>query len=210
MKGFWEKYRLWVIITIAFLLIITVFSKNTVLEAMAIRRRIKVMQKEQQICPRNLLYEGPRRGDIPFGGMKILIINGPNLNLIGKREPSIYGSTDFETWFAALRRTYAARNVELTYRQSNIEGELIDCIQAADGRYDGVILNAGGYTHTSVAIADAIRAVGVPVVEVQISNIFARENYRQQSLTGAACRGAVTGFGLDSYRLAIESFLLPR
>ena len=98
--------------------------------------------------------------------MKILIINGPNLNLIGKREPSIYGSTDFETWFAALRRTYAARNVELTYRQSNIEGELIDCIQAADGRYDGVILNAGGYTHTSVAIADAIRAVGVPVVEV--------------------------------------------
>ena len=78
--------------------------------------------------------------------MKILIINGPNLNLIGKREPSIYGSTDFETWFAALRRTYAARNVELTYRQSNIEGELIDCIQAADGRYDGVILNAGGYT----------------------------------------------------------------
>ena len=136
--------------------------------------------------------------------MKILIINGPNLNLIGKREPSIYGSTDFETWFAALRRTYAARNVELTYRQSNIEGELIDCIQAADGRYDGVILNAGGYTHTSVAIADAIRAVGVPVVEVHISNIFARENYRQQSLTGAACRGAVTGFGLDSYRLAIE------
>ena len=116
--------------------------------------------------------------------MKILIINGPNLNLIGKREPSIYGSTDFETWFAALRRTYAARNVELTYRQSNIEGELIDCIQAADGRYDGVILNAGGYTHTSVAIADAIRAVGVPVVEVHISNIFARENYRQQSLTG--------------------------
>ena len=142
--------------------------------------------------------------------MKILIINGPNLNLIGKREPSIYGSTDFETWFAALRRTYAARNVELTYRQSNIEGELIDCIQAADGRYDGVILNAGGYTHTSVAIADAIRAVGVPVVEVHISNIFARENYRQQSLSGAACRGAVTGFGLDSYRLAIESFLLPR
>ena len=131
--------------------------------------------------------------------MKILIINGPNLNLIGKREPSIYGSTDFETWFAALRRTYAARNVELTYRPSNI-----------DGRYDGVILNAGGYTHTSVAIADAIRAVGVPVVEVHISNIFARENYRQQSLTGAACRGAVTGFGLDSYRLAIERFLLPR
>ena len=122
--------------------------------------------------------------------MKILIINGPNLNLIGKREPSIYGSTDFETWFAALRRTYAARNVELTYRQSNIEGELIDCIQAADGRYDGVILNAGGYTHTSVAIADAIRAVGVPVVEVHISNIFARENYRQQSLTGAACRSS--------------------
>ncbi len=107
--------------------------------------------------------------------MKLLIVNGPNLNLIGKREPAIYGNTDFEDWFRGVRNTYAARNVALEYRQSNIEGELIDFIQAADGIYDGVILNAGGYTHTSVAIADAIRAVEVPVVEVHISNIFARE-----------------------------------
>jgi 3-dehydroquinate dehydratase-2 len=142
--------------------------------------------------------------------MKLLIVNGPNLNLIGKREPAIYGNTDFEDWFRGVRNTYAARNVALEYRQSNIEGELIDFIQAADGIYDGVILNAGGYTHTSVAIADAIRAVEVPVVEVHISNIFAREEYRRLSLTGAACRGAVTGFGLDSYLLAIESFLRSR
>ncbi len=125
--------------------------------------------------------------------MKLLIVNGPNLNLIGKREPAIYGNTDFEDWFRGVRNTYAARNVALEYRQSNIEGELIDFIQAADGIYDGVILNAGGYTHTSV-----------------ISNIFAREEYRRLSLTGAACRGAVTGFGLDSYLLAIESFLRSR
>ncbi len=139
--------------------------------------------------------------------MKLLILNGPNLNLLGRREPEIYGNEGFGGYLAALRERYAGNGVTLDYVQSNIEGELIDQIQGADGRYDGVILNAGGYTHTSVAIADAIRAVEVPVVEVHVSNIFARESYRHVSLTGAACRGSVSGFGLDSYRLAVESFL---
>lgn len=139
--------------------------------------------------------------------MKLLILNGPNLNLLGRREPEIYGNEGFGGYLATLRERYAGNGVTLDYVQSNIEGELIDQIQGADGRYDGVILNAGGYTHTSVAIADAIRAVEVPVVEVHVSNIFARESYRHVSLTGAACRGSVSGFGLDSYRLAVESFL---
>ena len=139
--------------------------------------------------------------------MKLLILSGPTLNLVGRREPEIYGTEGFGGYLAVLRERYAGCGVTLDYMQSNIEGELIDQIQGADGRYDGVILNAGGYTHTSVALADAIRAVEVPVVEVHVSNIFARESYRHVSLTGAACRGSVSGFGLDSYRLAVESFL---
>ncbi len=137
--------------------------------------------------------------------MKILIINGPNLNLLGKREPGIYGSTDFETYLAGLRAAHP--EVRIDYFQSNIEGELIDAIQRADGVYDGVLLNAGGYTHTSVAIADAVGAVGVPVVEVHISCILAREDFRHISLIAPVCRGSIMGFGLDGYRLALLSFV---
>ncbi len=137
--------------------------------------------------------------------MKILIINGPNLNLLGKREPGIYGSTDFETYLGGLREAFP--QVAIEYFQSNIEGELIDAVQQADGRFDGVLLNAGGYTHTSVAIADAIGAVRVPVVEVHISCILAREDFRHISLIAPVCKGSVMGFGLDSYRLGLLSFL---
>jgi 3-dehydroquinate dehydratase-2 len=143
--------------------------------------------------------------------MKILIINGPNLNLLGKREPGIYGATDFETYLATLRAAYP--DVGIDYFQSNIEGEMIDAIQRADNREadggacDGVLLNAGGYTHTSVALRDAIGAVSVPVVEVHISSILAREDFRHVSLIAPVCRGSVMGFGLDGYRLALLSFL---
>lgn len=137
--------------------------------------------------------------------MKILIINGPNLNLLGRREPGIYGNTDFETYLGQLRSSFP--DVEMKYFQSNVEGELIDAIQKADGVYDGVLLNAGGYTHTSVAIADAVGAVGVPVVEVHISCILAREDFRHISLLAPVCKGSVMGFGLDSYRLGLHSFL---
>ena len=139
--------------------------------------------------------------------MKILIINGPNLNLLGKREPGIYGVQSFEEYLAVLRSRMAPRGVELDYFQSNVEGEIINAIQHADGLYDGVVLNAGGYTHTSVAIADAIGAVGVGVVEVHISNVLAREEFRHVSLIAPKCRGSIMGFGLLSYKLGIESFL---
>jgi 3-dehydroquinate dehydratase-2 len=138
--------------------------------------------------------------------MKILIINGPNLNLLGKREPGIYGATDFETYLAGLRAAHP--EVEIDYTQSNIEGEIIDAIQQADGSYDGVLLNAGGYTHTSVAIADAIGAISTPVVEVHISCILAREDFRHISLIAPVCRGSIMGFGLDGYRLGLLSFLI--
>lgn len=141
--------------------------------------------------------------------MKILILNGPNLNLVGRREPSVYGGRSLDEYLAALTAHFAASGVEVECAQSNVEGELIDALQRADGVFDGVVLNAGGYTHTSVALADAVRAVGVPVVEVHISNIFSREDYRHVSLTGAASRGTVTGFGLDGYRMAVESFFAP-
>ena len=138
--------------------------------------------------------------------MKILIINGPNLNLLGKREPGIYGNTDFETYLDGLRAAFPG--VAIDYFQSNVEGELIDAIQNADGGgYDGVLLNAGGYTHTSVAIADAIGAIKVPVVEVHISCILAREDFRRISLIAPVCKGSVMGFGLDSYRLGLLSFV---
>lgn len=137
--------------------------------------------------------------------MKILIINGPNLNLLGQREPGIYGTESFESYLKKLRKQYP--QVTLDYYQTNIEGEIVDVLQKAGFVYDGVILNAGGYTHTSVAIADAIRAIRTPVVEVHISNIFSRETFRHDSLLSPAVKGIITGFGLESYRLAIESFL---
>ncbi len=136
--------------------------------------------------------------------MKLLIINGANLNLLGTREPSVYGSQDWDEYFEILTELYEGD--ELEYIQSNIEGEIVDVIQRADGMYDGIILNAGGYTHTSVVIRDAVAAVGVPVVEVHISNVAARETFRHTSLLTPVCEGLVMGFGLDSYRLAIESF----
>ena len=138
--------------------------------------------------------------------MKIQIINGPNLNLLGIREPSIYGSTGFEEYIEQLKHTYAI--VEIDYFQSNVEGELINKLHEVGFSYDGIILNAGGYTHTSVALADAIAAIHTPVVEVHVSNIYAREEYRHISLTGKNCTGVLTGFGLNGYRLAIESFLI--
>jgi len=137
--------------------------------------------------------------------MKIQIINGPNLNLLGLREPSIYGNEGFESYLEQLKAQYPS--ISIDYYQSNVEGELINKIHEVGFSYDGVILNAGGYTHTSVALADAIAAVKTPVIEVHISNIYAREEYRHTSLTGKNCKGVLTGFGMDGYRLAITSFL---
>lgn len=136
--------------------------------------------------------------------MKILIINGPNLNLLGKREPSVYGSESFEQYFDKLKSNN--KNIEISYEQSNHEGVIIDLIQGADETFDGVILNAGGYTHTSIAIADAIAAVEVPVVEVHVSNIYNREEFRKRSYLTPACCGIIAGFGLRSYELALEYF----
>lgn len=137
--------------------------------------------------------------------MKIQIINGPNINLLGKREPSIYGAVSFEDYLARLRSTYP--DVELLYFQSNVEGEMINRIHEVGFDYDGIILNAGAYTHTSIALQDAIRAVTAPVVEVHISNVHAREEFRHRSMIACACRGVICGFGLDSYRLALEALL---
>jgi len=138
--------------------------------------------------------------------MKLLIINGPNLNLLGKREPGIYGSQTFEEFFATLKTDFPS--ITLDYFQSNSEGELITKIQDADEEFDGVILNAGAYTHTSVGIGDAIKAIGTPVIEVHISNTFAREAFRHQSYISPNAKGVVLGFGLKSYNLAIQSFLI--
>lgn len=137
--------------------------------------------------------------------MKIQIINGPNLNLLGLREPSIYGSESIDAFIETLKEQYSI--IEIDYYQSNVEGELINKLHEVGFSYDGIILNAGGYTHTSVAIADAIAAIKTPVVEVHVSNIYAREEYRHVSLTGKNCKGVLTGFGLNGYRLALESFL---
>lgn len=137
--------------------------------------------------------------------MNLLIINGPNLNLLGKREKSIYGSESFEDYYEVLKSSYAAVNIK--YFQSNIEGELIDKIHEFGYSADGIIINAGAYTHTSVAIRDAIAAVSVPVVEVHISNTLSREDFRHKSIIGPVCRGCIMGFGLDSYKLAVQSFL---
>ena len=136
--------------------------------------------------------------------MTIQIINGPNLNLLGVREPDVYGSTSFDDFLPRLRACFP--DVQIDYFQSNIEGELIDKLQAVGFQCDGIVLNAAAYTHTSIALADCIRAISAPVVEVHISNVHQREPFRHQSMIAAACRGVICGFGLDSYRLAIESF----
>jgi len=137
--------------------------------------------------------------------MKILILNGPNLNLIGTREKDIYGKDSFNNFLTNLKVKY--HNVEIDYFQSNVEGEIIDKLQETGFSYDGIILNAGGYTHTSVAIRDAIAAITSPVIEVHISNIMSREEFRHTSLIAAKCKGSIMGFGLDSYRLGIEALL---
>ncbi len=136
--------------------------------------------------------------------MKLLVLNGPNLNLLGKREPEIYGSQSFEDYFKQLKVKYPS--IELTYFQSNSEGALVDKIHEVGFSYDGIVLNAGAYTHTSVAIADAISGITTPVVEVHISNVHKRESFRHNSFLSPVCKGVVLGFGLKSYDLAIESF----
>lgn len=137
--------------------------------------------------------------------MKIIIINGPNLNLLGQREPEIYGQQSFESYFTHLQKTFPT--VELHYFQSNIEGELINKIQEVGFSFQGIILNAGAYTHTSLAIGDAIKAITTPVVEVHISNTFSRESFRHHSFISPNAKGILIGFGLNSYELAVESFL---
>lgn len=135
--------------------------------------------------------------------MKVIIINGPNLNLLGIREPVIYGKESMETFLLRLRKRYAG--MEIDYYQSNVEGELIDKLQETGFSYDGIILNAGAYTHTSIALLDCIRSLRTPVIEVHISNVNGREEFRRQSMIAPACKGTIQGFGLDSYRLAIEA-----
>ena len=137
--------------------------------------------------------------------MKLIIINGPNLNLLGKREPEVYGNTTFEDYFSKLQQKFS--EVELTYFQSNIEGELISKIQEVGFEYDGIVLNAADYTHTSVGIGDAVKGIQTPVVEVHISNTHQREDFRHISHIAAAAKGVILGFGLQSYDLAIQSFL---
>ena len=139
--------------------------------------------------------------------MKIQIINGPNLNLLGVREPGIYGSSSFESYLPTLRQRYP--DVQIDYYQSNIEGELIDRMQQVGFEYDGIVLNAGAYTHTSIALHDCIRSLTAPVIEVHISNVHTREEFRHHSMISAACKGVIAGFGLDSYRLAIEALIAP-
>jgi 3-dehydroquinate dehydratase-2 len=136
--------------------------------------------------------------------MKILIINGPNLNLLGRREPDVYGSESFESYFETLQNQFST--MQLTYYQSNIEGELISKLQEVGFSYDGIIINAGAYTHTSIGIADAIKAITTPVVEVHISNTFSRETFRHQSFISPHAKGVIIGFGLKSYELALKSF----
>lgn len=137
--------------------------------------------------------------------MKIIIINGPNLNLLGKREPEIYGAHSFDDYFKVLQNKFS--DVDLSYFQSNIEGEIIDKLHEVGFNYEGIILNAAAYTHTSVGIGDAVKAIETPVVEVHISNVHAREEFRHHSYIAANAKGVIVGFGLKSYELAIESFL---
>ena len=140
-----------------------------------------------------------------FEVMKIQIINGPNLNLLGVREKSIYGNTDFESYLKQLRERY--NHIEIEYYQSNIEGEIINKLHEVGFSFDGVVINAGAYTHTSIAIADAIAAINTPVIEVHISNVYKREEFRHSSMLAASCKGVIAGFGMDSYRLAVENLV---
>ncbi|MBQ2001976.1 MAG: type II 3-dehydroquinate dehydratase [Bacteroidaceae bacterium] len=135
--------------------------------------------------------------------MKILILNGPNINLLGKREPEIYGDRGFADYFEELKKTFP--EVEFDYYQSNVEGEMINKIHEVGFSWDGIVLNAGAYTHTSIALQDAIKAVETPVVEVHISNVHKREEFRHKSMISCACLGVICGFGLDSYRLGVEA-----
>ena len=137
---------------------------------------------------------------------KIQIINGPNLNLLGVREPSMYGDSTFDVYLQSLMKVFP--QCEIAYFQSNVEGELINKIHETGFSFDGIILNAGAYTHTSVALHDAIKAVTTPVVEVHISNVYTREPFRHKSLLAAACKGVIAGFGMDSYRLAVEAIMM--
>lgn len=138
--------------------------------------------------------------------LKIAIINGPNLNLLGIREKEIYGSSSFEDYFKTLQQKFPT--IDLSYYQSNVEGELIDKLHEIGFTYDAIILNAGAYTHTSIAIADAVAGIKTPVIEVHISNIFAREDYRHVSYLGKHCKGSISGFGLNGYEMAIQSVLI--
>ena len=135
--------------------------------------------------------------------MKVIIINGPNLNLLGKRDVAIYGNISFEKYLSSLKENYS--DIKLSYFQSNIEGDLIDKLQEVGFSYDYILLNAGGYSHTSVSISDAISSIETPVIEVHISNIYSREEFRTKSLLSKNCIGVICGFGLDSYKLALES-----
>jgi 3-dehydroquinate dehydratase-2 len=137
--------------------------------------------------------------------MNIQIINGPNLNLLGVREKSIYGDSSFEDYLVTLRKRYA--NITINYYQSNVEGEIINKLHEVGFSSDGIVINAGAYTHTSVAISDAIAGIKTPVIEVHISNVYKREEFRHKSLLAANCRGVIAGFGMDSYRLAVENFV---
>lgn len=140
--------------------------------------------------------------------MNIQIINGPNINLLGKREPSIYGAVSFEDYLQQLKVKYP--EIEIGYYQSNVEGEMINRLHEVGFSCDGIILNAGAYTHTSIALQDAIRAITAPVIEVHISNVHAREEFRHKSMISCACRGVICGFGLESYRLGVEALLTER
>ena len=137
--------------------------------------------------------------------MKIQVINGPNINLLGKREPSIYGSVSFEDYLQQLRADFP--DVQIDYYQSNVEGEMINKLHEVGFDYDGIVLNAGAYTHTSIALQDAIRAITAPVIEVHISNVHKREEFRHKSMISCACLGVICGFGLDSYRLAVDALI---
>jgi len=137
--------------------------------------------------------------------MKLIIINGPNLNLLGRREPGIYGHTSFEAYLSELRGLFP--DILIDYFQSNVEGELVSKLQEVGFSYDGIILNAAAYTHTSVAIGDAVAAITTPVVEVHISNVYAREPFRHESRTAPYCKGVIAGFGMDGYRLAVQSLM---
>lgn len=137
--------------------------------------------------------------------MKLIIINGPNLNLLGKREPSVYGHDSFDDYFNRLKEEF--KSISIEYYQSNVEGEIVNKLHEVGFEYDGIVLNAGAYTHTSVAISDAIAAIRSPVIEVHISNIYKREEYRHKSIISAHCKGMISGFGMESYRLACWHFI---